>query len=343
MSELAQDGRPALLLLLGQLKREARELEERLGLSSEAPIPQLPAGVESRMHRLIAESSADLLSVHAPNGDYVFVGAHCEAFFGWKAEQLLGHSAYEFFHPADLERIAADHAKHFEPAEAPQVQYRIRCASGRYRWVETRSCSTGNPGYLVCITRDIHAETLSNRRLLRLQKALKREMKGHAYTDALTELPNRRALDEALQRHIQRGRRNGKPVAVALFDVDSFKAINDRWGHQEGDAVLGEVGRRIASQARDEDLAGRWGGDEFLVILPETGLREARRYAERVRGAVAKLRFPGCGKVTLSGGLTSARYPCMDDQLLREADLALLRAKERGRNRIEGAGPTRRA
>jgi diguanylate cyclase (GGDEF)-like protein/PAS domain S-box-containing protein len=337
MPDEGNDERAALLLQLGRLKREARALEERLGLAVESPLPSLSPDVEAAMHRLTADYSADLLSVQAANGDYVFVSPNCQPFFGWKPEELLGRSAYELFHKADLARILADRSRSLSGDRERKTRYRVRCASGRYRWVETRSRAAGDPGYVVCITRDIHLETLAGKRLERAQKAIEKELVGQAYTDALTGLPNRKALEEALEREIERSRRGGKLLAVALFDVDAFTRVNAAWGNHAGDAVLQEVGVLITAQKRGYDLAGRWGGDEFLVILPETGLAGARLFAERVRLAVEQAPTHGSGRTTLSGGVSAARSSREAARLIREADRALLRAKEKGQNRIETA------
>jgi diguanylate cyclase (GGDEF)-like protein/PAS domain S-box-containing protein len=339
MSEADSEERAALLLQLGRLKREARALEERLGLAMASPLPDLSPAVEAAMHRLIADHSADLLSVHAANGDFVYVSPNSQAFFGWKPEELLGRSAYEFCHRADLAQLSTNHARHLNghPDTKLKTRYRIRCASGKYRWVETRSCAVGDPGYIVCITRDIHLETLAGKRIERAQKAIEKELVGQAYTDALTGLPNRQALEEALGREVLRSRRSGKPLAVALFDVDSFREINATWGEHAGDAVLQEVGQLLAAKKRGYDVAGRWGGDEFLVILPETALAGARLFAERVRETLEQTPTHGSGRTTLSAGVSAVKDPRGASRLLREADLALARAKENGANRIETA------
>ena len=166
-----------------------------------------------------------------------------------------------------------------------------------------------------------------------------------ALTDELTGLPNRRQTAERLRDEVARSVRYGRPLAVAMLDVDHFKAVNDTHGHEAGDIVLEAVARAGQSGLRGSDLLGRWGGEEFLLILPETGAAGARVLVERVRAAVAALEVVSRGRrirVTLSGGI-AAWEPTGDspsavdsDVLLREADDALYRAKGAGRNRVEG-------
>jgi diguanylate cyclase (GGDEF)-like protein/PAS domain S-box-containing protein len=335
MSSPRDEDRPHRFLRLARLKREVTELEEELGLARTPSLPDLPPMVESAMHRLITEHSADLLSIHAANGDYAYVSPNCEAFFGWKEEQLLGRSAYEFFHEEDLDRIAADHAKHGNSADEPRVRYRLRNAGGDYLWVETRSSATAGGDYIVCITRNINEEVLANERLRRAEEALREELSRRAYSDPLTGLPNRRAVEEALEREAKRCQRTEAVVSLVIFDVDCFKEINDRLGHHKGDEVLQQVGEVIAAASRSYDVVGRWGGDEFLVVLPETGLAEAERIAERLRQAVAGAAIPGTEGVTVSGGASSLAEPTAIDHALQQADRALYQAKHKGRNRVE--------
>lgn len=327
--------RPHLLLRLARLKREVSELEAKLGLTRTPSLPDLPPSVESAMHRLIAEHSADLLSIHAANGDYVYVSPNCETFFGWKEEQLLGRSAYEFFHEEDLDRIAADHAKHSSPAGEPRVRYRLRSTGDDDLWVETRSSATSGGDYIVCITRNINEEVLANERLRQAEEALRAELSRRAYSDPVTGLPNRRAVEEALEREATRCRRTGSVASLVIFDVDRFKEINDRLGHHKGDEVLQRVGEVIAAASRSYDVVGRWGGDEFLVLLPGTDLVEAEQIAERLRQAVAGARIPGTEGVTISGGASSLAEPAAIDPALQRADRALYQAKHKGRNRVE--------
>lgn len=160
-----------------------------------------------------------------------------------------------------------------------------------------------------------------------------------ATRDALTDSWNRRHIDTLLNDELQRTTRLGGPVCVVLLDLDHFKSINDRFGHLAGDAVLAAAAASLKAQLRGIDAVGRFGGEEFLVVLPGTNLREARVCAERLRVAVTALglpEHPGLG-VSLSAGVAEAAPGETAPQLLARADAALYRAKAAGRNRVEPA------
>ncbi|WP_144120202.1 GGDEF domain-containing protein [Catellatospora sichuanensis] len=159
-----------------------------------------------------------------------------------------------------------------------------------------------------------------------------------ATTDPLTGLPNRRALRAGLARDLDHARRRGTPLSLILLDLDHFKAINDEHGHLTGDAVLRRVGEILQAQVRSTDLAARHGGEEFAVLLPDTGRDSAMRTAERVRAALsaAAITFQGHSvKVTASLGVVA--YPehgrTIED-LVRRADAALYHAKRAGRDQV---------
>jgi diguanylate cyclase (GGDEF)-like protein len=161
-------------------------------------------------------------------------------------------------------------------------------------------------------------------------------MRHLAMYDPLTELHNRRAFMELAGRELARARREGVPTALLMIDLDHFKAINDQYGHQAGDRVLADIAARLRATVRSADLPGRYGGEEFCVLLPCTGADEAQRIAERVRAAVAQRPLGGLpAPVTVSIGAACATNPGLSlDQLLREADDRLYTAKAAGRNRV---------
>jgi len=155
-------------------------------------------------------------------------------------------------------------------------------------------------------------------------------------TDKLTGLANRRKLETSLQSEILRARRYGKMFSVILLDVDHFKAVNDTYGHQTGDTVLIELSTLLTSNARETDIVGRWGGEEFLIICPETNLTVVSTLAERYRSEIERQDFGQVGQVTSSFGVAAWQEGDDVQNLIQRADEALYRAKETGRNRVEG-------
>jgi diguanylate cyclase (GGDEF)-like protein len=156
-----------------------------------------------------------------------------------------------------------------------------------------------------------------------------------AASDTLTGLPNRRAADEAFKRMAAQAARNASPMAVLLLDLDHFKQVNDVHGHESGDRALALVGRIIVSTIRTSDFAARFGGEEFLVLLPNTDGEAAGIVAEKLRSEIEHAEVLGVGPISASLGLavlpTDAGEP---QELLRKADRALYSAKESGRNRV---------
>jgi diguanylate cyclase (GGDEF)-like protein len=157
---------------------------------------------------------------------------------------------------------------------------------------------------------------------------------AEARVDALTGLLNRRGFEERLAAEVARATREGHPLAVVNLDLDHFKRVNDHQGHEAGDRALARVGAVIADQVRGGDLAARWGGEEFVVVLPGADVQAAHAFAERVRDAVAAT---GDGLTVSAGVAVSAGAP--DPQaLLAAADAAMYRAKRTGRDRTIVAG-----
>jgi diguanylate cyclase (GGDEF)-like protein len=160
--------------------------------------------------------------------------------------------------------------------------------------------------------------------------------------DPLTGLFNRRYMEETLEREVHRARRNARPMSVLMLDIDSFKQQNDAFGHEAGDAVLRELGALLKGSLRREDIPCRYGGEEFVLVLPEASLDGAARRAEQLREAVKRLRIPfrdrSIGPITVSVGV--AAFPDHGEDghaVLQAADAALYEAKRAGRDRISVA------
>jgi diguanylate cyclase (GGDEF)-like protein len=158
-----------------------------------------------------------------------------------------------------------------------------------------------------------------------------------AATDALTGLPNRRAIDDHLKRLLAQAGRSLTPMSAVLLDLDHFKQINDTFGHERGDEVLAAVGAVMRTELRGSDFAGRNGGEEFIVMLPDTDRAGAMRVAEHLRQALHGLKLPGVTRaVTASFGVASFPDDALDGEtLMRLADRALYAAKQNGRDRVE--------
>lgn len=174
---------------------------------------------------------------------------------------------------------------------------------------------------------------------LRMVVTAQRKLREMATTDSLTGLFNRRHMIYLAEKEVARFQRSGHPVGFLLLDVDHFKAINDAYGHETGDRVLGFVADVIREELRTQDLIGRWGGEEFLIILPDTDSSRARASAERIRNAFLERDWRaiigGDADVTISVGVSELRADEELSTAVSRADEALYRGKTGGRNRVE--------
>jgi two-component system cell cycle response regulator len=199
---------------------------------------------------------------------------------------------------------------------------------------------------------ELEARVRSMLRIKRLQDELdqknrelevaNKRLRKLSITDGLTELFNHRHVHQLLHEEFERSMRTAEPVAVAMLDLDRFKQVNDTYGHPTGDVILYETARIIRETAREIDMVGRYGGEEFIAILPNTSVEEAARFAERVRQAVESHEYRDEANqihMTVSSGVAS--FPGLDvdspELLLKRADEALYVAKESGRNRVVSA------
>jgi diguanylate cyclase (GGDEF)-like protein len=173
-----------------------------------------------------------------------------------------------------------------------------------------------------------------------MMRELNEGLKEASSTDALTGIGNRRLLMERLRIEFGRAERLSRPITVVLADVDRFKSVNDAFGHDTGDKVLVEIAQAIQSCVREYDLCGRWGGEEFMVIMPEIGSSEGARVVERMRDAIAGLEISAGDRVLrLSASFGIAERQPGEDifETVKRADAALFEAKRAGRNRLQSA------
>jgi len=210
------------------------------------------------------------------------------------------------------------------------------------------SGGSGEIGYLTVYSRSrartfgeddvLELEALAGRAGPAIENAYRfREARQLADLDALTGLHNRRYFHETLQREVARGHRYSRRLALVVFDLDDFKAINDRIGHLAGDAVLAESSDRVRSVVRSADIACRVGGDEFAVILPESTLDDADQLYRRLLEGISSRPIGGAGKLQISAGIAELRSDEDATRFFQRADDALYRAKEAGKGQVAAA------
>jgi diguanylate cyclase (GGDEF)-like protein len=187
--------------------------------------------------------------------------------------------------------------------------------------------------YVIARERAVHDHVQMDRRL-ELEE-LARDLDFKATTDPLTGLSNRLKFDQALSAEIRRARRFDVALSLVIYDVDHFKQINDAYGHQTGDQVLIKLSGFVAKRMRETDLLARWGGEEFVILLPLSDAAMAERFAEILREAIATLAFDHGKPVTCSFGVAQLAAGESAERLVARADKALYRAKLNGRNRVE--------
>jgi len=270
-------------------------------------------------------------------------------FFSPQLKRMLGYGPDEMapvletwsrnVHPEDAPRVLAILEEHMQGKRSRyEAEYRIRNRNGHYLWVHDRGrvcefAADGQPVRVVGMVQDI-----SNRKQLELL------LQEHASNDPLTGLANRREGATYLQAQIELCHRLNLSLGLAFIDIDHFKSVNDVYGHLTGDRVILQVAQAIKNSLRGSDLPCRWGGEEFIVIAPNTSLDQMRLVAEKVRLAVQQALAAHTPAVTVSVGIAAASGHFINQTgLMAEADSALYRAKQNGRNRVEAASVAPRA
>ena len=234
-------------------------------------------------------------------------------------------------HPEDREPIAAaiQHSAH--TLERWQADYRVLLPRRGLRWLRGEAM----PERLADGSVLWHGFIADISNL----KQVEDELRALSITDPLTGIRNRRYFLDQLAAELERRNRSGRALSLIMLDIDHFKRINDQWGHDAGDRVLAELCRRIGARLRRIDSFCRLGGEEFIVICPETDAEQAGQLAEALRRLVQDTPFAGVGRITASFGVSSARPGDGRESLLQRADQALYAAKDSGRNRVCDEAP----
>jgi diguanylate cyclase (GGDEF)-like protein/PAS domain S-box-containing protein len=284
----------------------------------------------------VVDAVSDVIFRTDRDGRWTYLNPAWEQLTGYSVEESIGRSFLKHVVEEDrqpfLDRLKALELDLFGMV---RHQFRFRTASGEYRWAEAQSSRLngsngewiGAAGILVDISDRLALAALSED----LRKQAEREAEAArliAATDDLTGVASRRAFLAYFDQLLERG----DPLAVAIFDIDFFKSINDRYGHAVGDEVLKQVAAIAGRSVRDGDLVGRIGGEEFAVIMPGASIEHAARVGDRLRQSCAETVHPPGLSATISVGVSATAGGGTSAALLREADAALYRAKFEGRN-----------
>ncbi|MGM0594637.1 MAG: sensor domain-containing diguanylate cyclase [Pseudomonadota bacterium] len=274
------------------------------------------------------EVTSDTVVVTDAAGNIVYVNRAFEAQTGYRREEVLGKS------PSILKSGEHD-ASFYErlwdcitAGETFRATFTERARDGRRFYQEQTITPVKGEG-------DLITHFVATGKDISERVEVERELKRLATTDKLTGINNRLRFEQLLEKELERGERYRRRLALIMFDIDHFKQVNDNYGHDIGDKVLKKIARVVEAKLRRPDAFARWGGEEFMILAPETDLDGALELAERLREAVTEADFAPVGKVTASFGVAGCRNDDTLRALVRRADRALYRAKEQGRNRVE--------
>ncbi|WNF31410.1 EAL domain-containing protein [Streptomyces sp. C11-1] len=293
--------------------------------------------------RSLVQGSSDVIMIAAPSGTLRYVSPAAAGVYGREAEDLVGSELSSIIHPEDLGRVVHEVRRFLAapPHEEPTTRIECRFRSGTGDWLNVESTVNRHQGGLLLNSRDVTER-------VRLQA----QLQHNAEHDPLTDLPNR-ALFTARVRKALGGRRAGDSGTAVLFiDLDGFKAVNDTIGHQAGDELLIQAGRRLQESVRAGDTAARLGGDEFAALIIGDGTRDqgAREYqvheiADRLRLTLSQPYRIGSSEVRVAAsiGVAFAEPAISPTDLMRNADLAMYRAKAGGKDRVELYAPQMQA
>ncbi|MBS1120579.1 MAG: Diguanylate cyclase/phosphodiesterase domain 1 [Deltaproteobacteria bacterium] len=281
---------------------------------------------EANLRSLLDLSPIAMVLSSASDGKVVYVNQRAAELFDVPIEEAQRHSTPDFWAvPADRERFVTELTG---SGRVDGLEVELRSHRGRTFWcrMSVQRLRFAGDDTLLAAMVDITEQRLAEARL--------RDQANH---DDLTGLFNRRHLEEVLRGELERARRYGRPLAVALLDVDHFKRVNDGHGHLVGDQVLRELAKRCGAALRTTDVLGRYGGEEFIVVFPETDSGAASVVAERMRRAVAEPPMQVgelALELTASIGIAALRPGEELVALLGRADAALYAAKQAGRDRV---------
>ncbi|WP_438969941.1 sensor domain-containing diguanylate cyclase [Methylophaga sp.] len=274
--------------------------------------------------RVLFEQSAEGMVVIDLSGNVVEVNKRYADMLGYTIEEMLHLQVWDWdtqFEQEEIKKMLLevdDKGAYFETKQRRKDGTVIEVG------LSNNGATYKGEKLIFCLCRDITQQKQDQAKILRL-----------AMIDNLTGLFNRHAFEAKLDNEINRVSRYSKPLSVLMYDLDHFKKINDNFGHNAGDAVLLKVAELVRDNIRDVDMASRWGGEEFLVLMPEADIDEAKVVAEKLRKVIAEHPFEEVKSVTASFGVTQFVADESPESFLKRVDDAMYLAKQQGRNCVE--------
>jgi len=346
--------------ILGSDMKMVNALKSQRGEPSPEPSPFNITNVEQvllnalneseRRFRFFTDSAPVMVWISDTRQNRTFFNKSWSEFAG-EAIDLYQDQWCELIHPDDREHYLLFLANLTATTSSTECEYRILRNDGEYRYLLERVMprfENDNTfiGYISSAT-DISIQKQSEQTLSQINEKLEGEVRQRTQeieallrTDHLTQVGNRRFIMERLDEELKRCDRYGNSLSLLFVDIDYFKNINDTYGHDIGDQVLRKIASELQEEARDIDALGRFGGEEFLVILPETSLQGATFIAERMRARIKATKFEGMDKslsISISVGVAERSADEAAEDLIKRADEALYQAKSEGRNRVQMA------
>ena len=286
--------------------------------------------VKEEFFKTMAESSVDWDVWYTVDGQSIYITPSCKKITGYSRDYFYNDLNFitSIVHPDDLEIFQEHRRLHYlKETDPAEVTFRIFHRDGKIRWIwhQCQAVFSANGTWL--------GRRTTNRDITALKQAEK-ELQRLSTTDPLTGAYNRRMFMDLLTKEQQRADRYGNPFSLLMFDIDHFKMVNDQYGHDAGDRVLVDIVRLSMETIRQTDSLARWGGEEFIVLLPRTDRVMACTMGERLRQGIAEHIFTGGYHLTISVGVTSLEQADTIDSLLKRVDEAMYKAKESGRNLV---------
>ncbi len=315
-------GETNLILMIIRDVTDVKKMEKKLIESEEK-------------YRLLVNNASDIISTVNLEGDFTYISPSVEKITGYTVEEVKNkYLEINYFSPKMLkkmekilnranEQIRSD--QYFEPIHLEELQYR---KDGSVFWSDTILSGIYDEENqlkgLMGVTRDITEKVKLQDEIIKLSE-----------TDKLTQLYNRLKLDDVLDSEFVRAKQSGVKFAVILLDIDYFKETNDKYGHQVGDKVLIELAKLFRANIRATDSVGRWGGEEFVFILPDTDKAGAMQLAEKIRTRIREKIFINQIRMTGSLGVTVYRDDSSVNVMMSRADKAMYIAKKKGRDQVQ--------